>query len=179
MAADPSRHALASPAGFVVLVLLTALLGTAGCATPEAPGERLQTGPHGSPQPTVTERVPTGTIAARTALSMVGTPYRYGGTTPRGFDCSGLVVYSYRQAGVDRLPRSAAHLERVATPVALDRLQPGDLLFFRLSGKKTSHVGLYVGGRSFVHAPSPGKRVEQVSFDHVYWGPRIRLAGRL
>ena len=58
-------------------------------------------------------------------------------------------------------------------------VEPGDLLFFRLSGKKTSHVGIYVGDRTFVHAPSSGKRVQRVAFVHVYWGPRIRKAGRL
>ncbi|MDJ0850804.1 MAG: C40 family peptidase [Myxococcota bacterium] len=117
--------------------------------------------------------------AARTAEAMIGAPYRYRGSTPKGFDCSGLVVYSYAEAGVSGLPRSAASLERVARPVSLTELEPGDLLFFQLSGKKTSHVALYVGDRAFVHAPSSGKRVERVSFDHVYWAPRIDRAGRL
>jgi cell wall-associated NlpC family hydrolase len=110
---------------------------------------------------------------------MLGAPYRYGGNTPKGFDCSGLVVYSYSQAGLTGLPRTAAALEDAAQPVALDELRPGDLLFFQLSGRKTSHVALYVGDREFVHAPSSGGRVERVAFDHVYWGPRIRRAGRL
>ena len=57
--------------------------------------------------------------------------------------------------------------------------EPGDLLFFRLSGAKTSHVAMYVGRRAFVHAPSSGKRVERVGFDHVYWGPRLSRAGRV
>ncbi len=117
--------------------------------------------------------------AARTAEAMIGAPYRYGGSSPSGFDCSGLVVYSYARAGVSGLPRSAASLERAARPVALADLEPGDLLFFRLGGKKTSHVALYVGDRAFVHAPSSGKRVERVSFDHVYWAPRIARAGRV
>jgi len=117
--------------------------------------------------------------AARAAVSLIGVPYRYGGAAPSGFDCSGLVIYSYARAGVPGLPHSVASLERIARPVALEDLQPGDLLFFRLSGKKTSHVAIYVGERTFVHAPSGGKRVERVSFDHVYWGPRVRRAGRL
>lgn len=110
---------------------------------------------------------------------MVGAPYRYGGASPAGFDCSGLVVYSYAVAGVSGLPRSAASLERASTPVPLQELEPGDLLFFRLSGVKTSHVAMYVGNRAFVHAPSSGKRVERVAFDHVYWGARLRRAGRV
>ena len=61
----------------------------------------------------------------------------------------------------------------------MGELRPGDLLFFRFGGSRTSHVALYVGDGAFVHAPSSGKRVERVRFDHVYWGPRVRRAGRL
>jgi len=111
---------------------------------------------------------------------MLGIPYRYGGNRPNeGFDCSGLVVFSYRQAGVVGLPRSAHELERRATPVSLDSLEPGDLLFFRLGSFKTRHVAIYEGNRRFIHAPSSGKRVERVGFDHPYWGPRLGRAGRL
>lgn len=117
--------------------------------------------------------------AASNAAALVGAPYRSGGATPAGFDCSGLVVYSYARAGVAGLPHSAAGLEQIARPVALDELEPGDLLFFQLSRKKTSHVAIYVGGRSFVHAPSGGKRVERVSFDHRYWSRHLGRAGRL
>ena len=114
------------------------------------------------------------------AREMLGTRYRYGGNAPKqGFDCSGLVVYSYRQAGIRGLPRSAHELEKRATPIAVDAIQPGDLLFFRLRGVKTTHVGLYEGNRQFIHAPSSGKGVERVGFDHAYWGPRIGRAGRL
>jgi cell wall-associated NlpC family hydrolase len=117
--------------------------------------------------------------AALKAESLIGSPYRYGGISPRGFDCSGLVLYSFADAGVQGLPHSAAALESLAQPVPLDALEPGDLLFFSLVKRKTSHVGIYVGQRSFVHAPSGGKRVERVTFDHVYWGPRLGRAGRL
>jgi len=89
------------------------------------------------------------------------------------------VVYSFAEAGVDGLPRTASSLERLARAVRLDELEPGDLLFFRLGGVKTSHVAIYVGDRAFVHAPSPGKRVERVAFDHVYWSERLKRAGRL
>jgi murein DD-endopeptidase len=117
--------------------------------------------------------------AARTAGSMIGTPYRWGGRTPRGFDCSGLVVYSYGEAGLRGLPHSALALERRARPVSLASLQPGDLLFFDLEGRKVAHVAIYLGDDTFVHAPSPGKRVERIGFDHAYWGTRIRRAGRI
>jgi cell wall-associated NlpC family hydrolase len=109
----------------------------------------------------------------------VGAPYRYGGHSPSGFDCSGLVVYSYSKAGLSGLPHSAAALERQAESVELAELVPGDLLFFHLAGRKASHVGIYLGNREFVHAPSGGKHVERVSFDHVYWSRRLQRAGRL
>jgi cell wall-associated NlpC family hydrolase len=112
-------------------------------------------------------------------MSMIGAPYRYGGSSPRGFDCSGLVVYSFARTGVSGLPHSAADLHDLARPVSLRELEPGDLLFFRLGGQKPSHVAIYVGGDTFVHAPSSGKRVEKVGLDHVYWGPRLGQAGRL
>ncbi len=115
----------------------------------------------------------------RAAESMIGRPYRYRGASPSGFDCSGLVLFSYAKAGIEGLPHSARALESHAQAVAIEDLQPGDLLFFHLSGRKASHVGIYMGGRAFVHAPSSGKRVERVSFDHAYWGKRVRLAGRL
>lgn len=118
-------------------------------------------------------------VAAKAAVEMLGKPYRPGGASPRGFDCSGLVVYSFARAGVRRLPHKAAALERLARPVELSMLEPGDLLFFRLRRRKTSHVAIYIGDRAFVHAPSSGRSVERIGFDHRWWGPRIARAGRL
>jgi cell wall-associated NlpC family hydrolase len=126
-----------------------------------------------------TARAVNRATVVQTATAMIGTPYRYGGSSPWGFDCSGLVVYSYAKAGLDGLPHSAAALWRLATPISLDELKEGDLLFFRLSGRKTSHVAIYVGDRAFVHAPSGGKRVEKVGFDDFYWSRKLGRAGRL
>ena len=95
-----------------------------------------------------------GERAAAIALQQVGSAYRYGGTSPAGFDCSGLVQYSYRAAG-KTVPRTTGQLWNVAGEVAYDDLQAGDLLFFRFDGKM-SHVGIYVGNEQFVHAPSAG-----------------------
>lgn len=153
--------------------LVSVILLLAGCASRPLPDP-----PPALPRGANPEAV-RGTLVD-TARSMLGVRYRYGGRTPEeGFDCSGLVAYSYERAGIQGLPRSARDLERRATPVSLDALEPGDLLFFRLSGSKTSHVALYEGDRHFIHAPSSGKGVERVGFDHVYWGPRIGRAGRL
>jgi len=99
---------------------------------------------------------------------MVGKPYRYGGASPAGFDCSGLVLYSYRQAGVS-LPHNTSQQRRASQPVKRAELRRGDLLFFDQEGKKHSHVGIYVGSNRFVHAPSSGKYVRNDRLDNPYW----------
>jgi murein DD-endopeptidase len=164
---------LAAARSSVPALALALTLACAAAPAPEAPGPRAPSGPASDAPAAARARV------VRTAVAMIGTPYRYGGSSPRGFDCSGLVTYSYAKAGISGLPRTASALERQARPISLEELEPGDLLFFRLTGKKTSHVAIYVGNRAFVHAPSGGKRVEKVDFDHVYWGPRLGRAGRL
>jgi cell wall-associated NlpC family hydrolase len=153
----------------------SALAAALACAAPQAPAPALA--PMPAPDPPRAERERAAVV--RVAESLVGAPYRRGGRGPEGFDCSGLVVYSFARAGLRGLPRSSEDLELAAEPVALAEIRPGDLLFFRLDGRKTSHVAIYVGDRSFVHAPSRGKRVERIGFDHVYWGPRLARAGRL
>jgi murein DD-endopeptidase len=107
--------------------------------------------------------------AASNALKMLGKPYRYGGMNPAsGFDCSGLVHFSYRQAGVP-VPRSTELQLRAAAPVRAAQLRRGDLLFFDQDGKKKSHVAIYVGEGRFVHAPSSGKQVRTDRLDSPYW----------
>ena len=106
--------------------------------------------------------------AAEHAAHMVGKPYRYGGSGPSGFDCSGLVQYSFRQAG-RAVPRSTQDQRRASRLIARSELRPGDLIFFDQEGKKNSHVAIYVGGGEVVHAPSSGKRVRRDRIDTPYW----------
>lgn len=120
---------------------------------------------------------PLAAEAATIAARQVGTPYRYGGTGPSGFDCSGLVQYAYRAVGV-RVPRTTAQLWRHATPIDVDRMQRGDLLFFNIDGKP-SHVGIYLGDDRFVHAPSSGRRVTTESLHAEYYSRRLLRAGRV
>ncbi len=111
--------------------------------------------------------------AAEEAAKMVGRPYRFGGASPaRGFDCSGLVYFSYRQVGI-RLPRSTEEQLRASAPVARAELRHGDLLFFDQEGKKNSHVGIYLGGGRFVHAPSSGKYVRMDELRSAYWSRHL------
>jgi cell wall-associated NlpC family hydrolase len=111
---------------------------------------------------------PTATKAVNTASSMLGKPYRYGGTSPRGFDCSGLVYYSYGRAGA-KVPRSTDAQRKATQPVSLANLRKGDLLFFDERGRHASHVAIYVGDGTFVHAPSSGKRVRTDRLTDPYW----------
>jgi murein DD-endopeptidase len=109
-----------------------------------------------------------GDKAADTALTMLGRPYKYKGDSPSGFDCSGLVRYSYLSAGMD-VPHSTSSLRIHTRPVSPRDMRKGDLLFFNESGKKYSHVGIYIGNDLFVHAPSTGKTVRKDSLDDSYW----------
>ena len=104
------------------------------------------------------------------AISLVGTPYRYGGNTPEGgFDCSGLVNYVFRDMLDLRLPRTSRELYAYQGPkIDAGRLAPGDLVFFG-SGGGVSHVGIYVGEGRFVHAPSTGGTVRLDHLDGQYW----------
>ena len=118
-----------------------------------------------------------GSAALLAAESRIGTPYRYGGSGPDAFDCSGLVAYAYQQAGVP-LPRTAAQQYALARPVPRAELRPGDLVFFRWSGREVSHVGIYAGDGQFVHAPQTGGEVRTANLDDEWYRERYAGAGR-
>jgi cell wall-associated NlpC family hydrolase len=118
-----------------------------------------------------------GTEVVAIAETMIGKPYRYGGSSPAGFDCSGLVQYSFTKAGYS-VPRDTGSLYQKTKRVDRDELKPGDLLFFRIEGRM-SHVGIYVDGDRFVHAPSSGKKVGYGSLESPYWKARFVKAGRI
>lgn len=116
----------------------------------------------------------------KTARKMLGVKYRYGGTNPsRGFDCSGLVQYSHKAAGV-YLPRTTGQQYRATRPIQRRYLKPGDLVFFKTAiSRAVSHVGIYLGNNKFIHAPSSGKRVKISSMKEKYWRKRFTGAGRV
>ena len=119
-----------------------------------------------------------GENIALIAQSMIGKRYLYGGSSPRqGFDCSGLVYFTHTQVG-DYVPRTSRDQLYASRKITLDELQPGDLLFYRINGKP-SHVGIYIGNKQFVHAPSSGKKVSITTMDNPYFKPRLIRAGRL
>jgi len=162
-----------------VFGLATVAIVLAGCA-----GQRATTQPGSSPGPTSrTVAAPTraahrGEHIAQIASSLVGTPYRYGGNHPaEGFDCSGLVFFTHRQANL-KIPRTSRDQYRAAQPVTLREAQPGDLVFFR-DQSKLSHVGIYLGGQRFVHAPSSGRAVSVARLDAPYYREHLVGLGRL
>jgi murein DD-endopeptidase len=111
--------------------------------------------------PFILERV------ALTAQRMIGVPYHYGGNNPRGFDCSGLVFYAYGEAGL-LVPRTSGEQLHASHRLNVERALPGDLVFFRIS-KRAWHVGIYLGGQRFIHAPSTGKAVVIERLDGEYY----------
>ena len=115
---------------------------------------------------------------AATALALQGTPYVWGGTTPRGFDCSGFTRYVYAQHGIS-LPRTARHQYRIGDAVAERNIRPGDLVFFSTSAPGPSHVGLAIGDGRFVHAPTERAAVRVESLSARYWQRRYLGARRI
>lgn len=153
---------------FAPPALLSGLLLLAACA----PFQR------GEPSDPITRPAESpGLAVLQAAESRIGAPYRFGGAGPDGFDCSGLVAYAHRQVGIT-VPRTAAEQYSKATPVDPRALRPGDLVFFRLSGRDVGHVGIYVGDDRFVHAPQSGGNVRVASLQDEWYRQRFVGAGR-
>lgn len=109
------------------------------------------------------------------AIAQIGAPYHYGGASPGlGFDCSGLVHYAHLAAGI-KVPRVTKAQKKSARSVARSRIQPGDLVFFKIGWGKY-HVGIVVDDGRFVHAPSHGKQVQITQLDNPYWNKRFTRA---
>jgi cell wall-associated NlpC family hydrolase len=120
-----------------------------------------------------------GLAAAQTAGKYLGVPYAYGGRSPRGFDCSGLALYVYKQHGV-KLPPTSRTQAKAGSPVSKKELLPGDLVFFRTGAwGGVGHVGIYIGDGQFIHAPGTGKRVKKAELDNKYFKARYHSARRI
>lgn len=96
----------------------------------------------------------------------IGFPYKSGGNTPEGFDCSGFTQYVYKKAGYS-LPRTTVDQYNLLEPVKIPK--KGDLVFFSIYNNKVSHVGIYIGDFQFIHSPRTGKKVEIADLRNSYW----------
>jgi cell wall-associated NlpC family hydrolase len=169
-----------------------AMLVLAGCSLVRAPGPVANTsdtvgsseGANAGASPAVSRGavgVDPGTVIARTAAQLIGAPYQFGGADVQGFDCSGLAVYAHERVGL-QIPRTAEEQRRAAHPVALQALEPGDLVFFRirhhLGGRRVDHVGIYAGDGKFIHAPRSGGVVSYADLHDGYYRKHLAGAGR-
>ena len=161
------RHAWRCAPGPATALALAALL--AGCASAPPPPPAPLTG---VPElPSIPSRLSPAQAADVTlqAISLVGTPYRFGGNTPHsGFDCSGLIAYVYKASAGVIAPRTVAALSSWGQAVPAAALRSGDLVLFALRGE-TDHAGIYVGEGRFVHAPSSGGEVRLDTLATSYW----------
>ncbi len=149
---------------------LTALLVLLSAAPAWAMVDESQRGPDVThPKPSKAQQ------AVDRALDVVGTPYRWGGSSPStGFDCSGLIRWAYGGVGID-LPHSSYALYDQGRRVPTSSMKPGDLLFFEGLG----HVGMYMGGGRMVHSPQTGRSVEVVRLSATNYGARLIGARRV
>jgi cell wall-associated NlpC family hydrolase len=102
-----------------------------------------------------------------TAQMYIGVPYVYGGKSPKGFDCSGLIWYVYRQHGIE-LPVSSSKQASAGYKISKKEMRPGDLVFFQSRGR-VNHVGLYIGDGMMIHAPGSGKKVRKANLSDDYY----------
>ena len=157
------------------------LLVLAGCAirpgaTPQ-PFPRPHLAPPDLPVVGAGERPAPDAVTA-TALEHLGVPYRWGGSTPRGFDCSGFTWYVFSRHGME-LPRVAADQFRVGRRIDRNAVRPGDLLFFETISEGPSHVALALDADQFVHAPSRRGKVRVERLSSQYWASRFLGARRV
>jgi cell wall-associated NlpC family hydrolase len=112
------------------------------------------------------------------AKKVMGVKYLYGGTSTKGFDCSGFVGYVYKKVGV-KLPRTSKAMYKTGKSVSKKNLKTGDLVFFNTSGKGVSHNGIYIGNGKFIHSSSSkGVSVSKIN-DPYYWGKKYVGAKRV
>jgi cell wall-associated NlpC family hydrolase len=162
-----------------MIVLSIATLLAAGCGTePYRPPATTRTPvPSSTPAPVPAPPADPGLEIVALASQLIGSPYRFGGSGPGEFDCSGLVLFVHNQLGI-HVPRTAAEQAAAAAPVDALALAPGDLVFFTETGSEITHVGIYAGKGRFVHAPKTGHPVGYGSLFDDYYLHNFAGAGR-
>jgi len=179
------------PGSYAIVIVLAMLSGACASTgatprpfpTPSAKGPAPAPAPTANPAPAPASPAPAhgtaiGYSVTGTALNLRGTPYRNGGADPNGFDCSGFVQYVFAQHGV-YVPRKVAEQYRAGQGVPAAQLEPGDLVFFTTVAPGASHVGIALGGDTFVHAPSTTGEVRVERLSATYWSTRFVGARRV
>jgi cell wall-associated NlpC family hydrolase len=166
---------IAMSTGAIVLAVVLSGLSLAGVGCRSATEPRQSALADANVRANAGRSVGTASRVVAIALAHIGVPYRWGGADPRGFDCSGFVMYVYGQAGV-ALPHGAVRQYDIGVPVRRQHLEPGDIVFF----DRLNHSGIYVGDGRFVHASKSGdvvkvSRLDEDWFDRRWVGAR-RLA---
>jgi len=154
-----------------IILLPVALLWLVSCT--HAPKYRKPSPDNSPPPDSQREKV------VQVAQSYLGTPYRSGGETRQGMDCSGLVMTVYKTVGL-KLPRTARDQSLRGEKITKSQMKPGDLVCFS-NGRSAavSHVGIYVGKDRFIHASTSARRVRIDSFENSYFRTHFRMARRL
>ncbi|MDX9965109.1 C40 family peptidase [Desulfobacter postgatei] len=163
-----------------IAILFLAVLICFGCGKLKG-GRTNQSGlPRQSDDPEYNRSGPlsdTRQSIVQAAMTAVGTPYRWGGVSPKGFDCSGLVVYTHAKIGI-HVPRTASAQFKNCTSVSRQNIKPADLVFFSVPRRRGDvHVGIYIGKGQFIHAPGRGRKVKRVSLDNIYFKHHLIKAG--
>jgi len=164
-----------------VLLIVVAALSTACAAATPQPFPRSGSAPRpraDQPATPATSVNLSGYEVSGTALQLRGAPYRNGGADPAGFDCSGFVWYVFAQHGL-AVPRTVLEQFQAGQTIDTSDLQPGDLVFFSTTSPGASHVGIAIGGDSFVHAPSSSGVVRVERIGAPYWASRFIGARRI
>jgi cell wall-associated NlpC family hydrolase len=172
-----------------LLILLASIFVASGAlflSSCDSTGEGVSTAPHATPpserrtRPIAFHDLPStsrGDEIVFYALSLLNTGYRFGGKNPAaGLDCSGMVTYVYRHAAHIDIEGNAASLARQGRPAEMNRLRPGDLVFFNTLRRPFSHVGIYLGGGRFIHSPHRNGRVSISSINNPYFLRRYEAA---
>ena len=120
----------------------------------------------------------TGQEVCRLAMEHLGTPYRFGGSTAKGFDCSGFARFIFKKVGIE-LPRSSVEQSRAGRHVPKGELRVGDLLCFNNGRGRISHVGIYIGHGDFIHSTSTGGRVQIDSLGEPWWTKSLETIRRV
>jgi cell wall-associated NlpC family hydrolase len=159
----------------VAFALAIGMLALSGCAS--SPQHPVRSTHSQSLFSNSTKQTKTQQRLARYFRHWKHTPYKYGGLSKKGIDCSGFVYVTYRDVFTRKVPRSTKLLARSGKYVSRNHLRLGDLVFFQ-TGKKQRHVGIYIGHKKFIHA-STSSGVMQSRMDNPYWRHHYRTARRI